>query len=331
MQVITNFYAENTIITTQNALVTGTGKQRIENGDRIFVRVLANGANQNSYEVSFLGTRTHLYSEIPLQVGQSFRATVAIENGKLLLHPEIESAVATNDESGIKKLKAEDIKNNEKIQTLLKNFGLENSESSFNLIQMLVQNKVKINPEKIRHSQSTGKRISKKNPELDEKIASETALEFKLKGMDDDEDAVLELTKYFHGEKQDKKENPKKDTLTAFNHLKTRGSDIHTILIPFEYENNDGIAILEMDTFKHELQRFLMKFENEKGTFFFNVQPKEKKIEFFIEYFNSNLENEPIISMLQKDFPDFFIEINVDLQNHFFSSSEGIDFISESV
>lgn len=346
-----------------NPLSTGIGKSTLKNGDKIFVRVLSSSPNQNSYNVSFSGIQAKVYSEIPLKVGQSFNAVINEDGGKFLIKPESESVLvanaALNDESGLKKINSENAKTNQKIQTILKNLGLVNDETSFSLLQMFIQNKVKINPNEIRRSYSTGHRVAKKNPKANEKIASETALEFIMKGINDEDELILEFLSEFTGnnepsnkneneneeKKQDKSRQCENEDFTAkifessdwqktdggnlalFNHLKIKNSDIHTILIPFEFEQKSGAILMTLNTLKNDLERLLIHYQK----FLFDINPLQKKITFFIDEITSKSKIESIITMLQKDFTEYEIIFDKALQNHLFSFPEGVDFLSETI
>lgn len=66
------------------APVHSSNQKTLSEGNSVFVKVLKNNSN-NSYTVAFSGARFLIKSEIPLQEGQSFLATIKLQNNKVIL------------------------------------------------------------------------------------------------------------------------------------------------------------------------------------------------------------------------------------------------------
>ena len=324
----------------------------VKDGSKVFVRVLEKSMEQGKYIVSFEGTKFEITSKIPLEIGRGFKATAQIQNNTIKLIPETERAELA---LSLQKFSDKDIEKNEKLESFMKEIGLENDETSFKLLQLMFQAKLKINPQLIKKANAQGKNINKKNGKISKTDASIASLELSLKEINDTEEAIEQIVPSFvkeesqnystsgnHNSKnenrQDKNRNEKllgilnfyenKDFLykkasflTAYNHIKIPKTDLHNIILPFEYEGSEGVIMIFFDTFKQKTIKINLNYTtNEKKYYFVIYLDSKKKIEIFEEFVEKNdskIDSQTIISMMKELFPEFSLSFDENAKKSF--------------
>ncbi|MCR5698997.1 MAG: hypothetical protein K6G52_05060 [Treponemataceae bacterium] len=321
----------------------------IKDGSKVFVRVLERGAEQGKYTVSFEGSKFEITSKVPLEIGSSFKATAQIQNGTIKL---VREAGQTELAVTFQKFSEKDVGKNEQLSSFMNQIGLESDEESFKLLQLMFQSKIKINPPLIKKALAQGKNISKKNGKISKLDSSIASLELNLKDINDTEEAIEQIvpfdgngnqgTPFNQAESQDENQNNQKEQkvpkilelyedneflgkepsfLTAYNHIKLPKSDLHNVILPFEYEGHEGAILLFIDTFRQKTVKINLCYtSNEKKYYFVVYLDGKNKIEYFEEFLEKNdakINSQTIINMLEELFPGFSLKFDEDAKKSF--------------
>ena len=178
--------AENSIqfIQTQNIAPVQSAGNVLRGGASVFVRVLAdNGGGQ--YLVSAGGSRISVASMLPLEPGSTFRASVSVRDGRVLLVPET-SAAAVQQESP--ELAGAGSSPDAMLAALLAAEGLAPDAVSVKLLQFLQQGGFRVD----RALMDRARRMALRFPGREREAAEAAALLLE-KGIAPTESAVQEL------------------------------------------------------------------------------------------------------------------------------------------
>jgi len=163
-------------IQTQN-LTQGTYSSSLENGSRVFVRVLED-LGGGKYQVSFGGNRFNVSSKNVLLPGQSFKAQILLQKEAVTLIPENRENLAAEST----------VKNTSLLEQELFSLGLGNDGITLKLLQFMQQSSLKIDKSIMNRAALLAKKFPGK-----EKKAAEIAALLLEKGIDGDEDTIQAL------------------------------------------------------------------------------------------------------------------------------------------
>lgn len=233
-------------IITQNISNQAHGEKVLKDNTTALVRILKD-LGEGRYLASVGGNRMNVHSQKPLFCGQTFRTTLNIKDGKLLLDPMQQEA---------EEIAQLPTKEGSAISFLEKN-GFAAEGVNLKVIEFLMQSGVKINKEKI----SRNSRAASMFPGKEEE-AAEIASMLEEKGIEPTRENILSFmmqcensTEAEPHEEKDKKEDAEKSTicplfeddkkerkdgiLTLSNHVKNKENELHWITLPFEWNNNN--------------------------------------------------------------------------------------------
>jgi hypothetical protein len=335
---------------TSNATVKSSGV--LNAGDSVYVRVLSN-TGKNKYTVSFAGNRFSVTSQSQLEVGNSFKASVLIKDGSLLLVPEFTSNTLTSQSISI--------------QNYLLALGIPNDGFSQQILQLFIGMGLKFDTQLANRIRL----IASKFPGR-EKEAAEAALALIENGISPDIDTVMQLLSLlfgenntnmqFQGQKKKKNEDTKHENdtdsgdiikklygektdalcrkpglLTVFNHRYVNKQ--HWLLFPIKYTmsinnelkksiGNGNVRIL-LDLDKKEIKKTAIYLRFPEKSYMFMLQ--YNRVEFCIipniaqKYRQSHID---LIASLS-GFNSNDIIYNSDLaENGFFTEKTTIKFIN---
>lgn len=163
-------------IQTQN-LTQGTYSSSLENGSRVFVRVLED-LGGGKYQVSFGGNRFNVSSKNVLLPGQSFKAQILLQKEAVTLIPENRENLAAEST----------VKNTSLLEQELFSLGLGNDGITLKLLQFMQQSGLKIDKSIMNRAALLAKKFPGK-----EKKAAEIAALLLEKGIDGDENTIQAL------------------------------------------------------------------------------------------------------------------------------------------
>ncbi len=171
-------------------LIKATSKQNsLQNGSTVFVRVLSKGQG-GEYLVNFAGNKLNVFSQRELQVGTAFRATVALQDGKIFLTPQ-----SSNDKSTVQKFSVSDSSALANLSGFLQEMGLKPDGISLRLIQFFQSSGFTFNAKLASKARSIGLQFPGKEAD-----ASEVALFLEQKGIHADVDTVMEVLALLYGD-----------------------------------------------------------------------------------------------------------------------------------
>ena len=105
----------------------------IKDGSQVLVRILLDKGG-GKYEGSVAGARINVNSKTPLTPGTSFKATISVQNGQVLLFPMNESGeVARNAVFTMEAV------HTEQLAAMLQSLGLNADDLSYHLMQQFKQ------------------------------------------------------------------------------------------------------------------------------------------------------------------------------------------------
>lgn len=300
--------AENSIqfIQTQNIAPVQSAGNVLRGGASVFVRVLAdNGGGQ--YLVSAGGSRISVASRLPLEPGSTFRASVSVRDGRVLLVPET-SAAAVQQESP--ELAGAGSSPDAMLAALLAAEGLAPDAVSVKLLQFLQQGGFRVD----RALMDRARRMALRFPGREREAAEAAALLLE-KGIAPTESAVQELLALAGGgasageQPQDSAPEPdgggegeallplfagsgafghEAGLLTLVNHL-SLDAEHHWIILPYEWNSGGKVALngvlrLLLNLRTKNVEKILIKCKTNSTNYFFvlyfNKESKVKEVRF---------------------------------------------------
>ena len=335
----------------------------LKNGDSVYVRILNTTENPNKYIASFAGNLFEVTSKEKLLPGTEFRATIKLNGKTLQLIPQ-KNIEKTQPENSIQKFDIKSFdENSTQINNLLQSLNLPQDKLSFNLIQFFQQHQIKLNIPLIKKSRAKSKNAITKNKNLMkfEKIQENLAeldLSMELKGFSLSEEELINLLQNFtqgkifnlsnNLQKENENQQNKKDentdfsflskiytqndiletqkngSLTLFNHIITDKSNLHWIVLPFEFTIRDilyfGTIRLLLNRDEKKLQKTYISCSNQHTKYYFMVYyesegtNKTTHINYFVEPSKQKSDIE-LLRTIFNDNKQIKIEFSEDAKN----------------
>lgn len=279
-------------IITQNISDQAHGSQVVKDNTTAFVRILKD-LGEGRYLASVGGNRMNVQSQKSLSCGQTFRATLNVKDGKLVLDP---SQFETEEKEALP------TKENSAISFLQKN-GFATDGVNLKIIEFLMQSGVKISKDKISRNSKAAAEFPGKEEE-----AAETAALLEEKGIEPTKENILRFMMQCEKKSADSEsENDEKDEdtrdddekpicplfeknggenkdgiLTLSNHLKNTENDLHWVTLPFEWDCrgskwNGEIRVL-INTSLKSTEKIKIKCSNKCKIYSFMLYFKDSKV-----------------------------------------------------
>ena len=178
----------------------------LQQGSSVLVRVIADqGGGQ--YEGSVAGVRVRLTSKNPLKAGDTFTATVNLNNGKIEITPKSESGISLLADKVIIEAQSQN-----QLQKLLAEIGLPPDQINSHIALQMKQLAMKLDADVIRKLHALSIRFAGK-----EKKAAELLTILKDKGIELSQTQLLELLKLLENDAEagEKEQTP---ALKIINH-----------------------------------------------------------------------------------------------------------------
>ena len=194
----------------------------LQQGSSVLVRVIADkGGGQ--YEGSVAGVRVNLRSKNPLKPGDTFTATVNLNNGKIEITPKAESGISFLADKVFVEAQGQS-----QLQNLLAEIGLPPDDINSHIALQMKQLGMKLDAEVIRKLHALSIRFAGK-----EKKAAELLTILKDKGIELSQTQLLELLNLLEKE-ADGGEEAESPALKIINHKSG------WIFLPYEIVNDPG-------------------------------------------------------------------------------------------
>lgn len=274
----------------------GLNQKVLKEGSSVLVRIIADRGN-GKYTASIAEARVNLSSNKNLKIGSSFIANIFAHDGKIFISPKDNLGIELNN------VKLELLESNQLIN-ILQNLGLPADSVSLSLFQMAKQLEMKLDQGFLGKLHKLALKFSGK-----EKSAAEILLLLAKKGIDIDEEEILQLIGFLEaGDKDFLSDNEKsdkaKDLLNRMNQKEEAW-----IIFPFEIvESNSSkvyghgnIKLLPSHNKKPKLLNLECKYNDRYHIFNLNYDDgKLKKIKMYISDIEFEDIEDSILSLRKK-------------------------------
>lgn len=264
----------------------------LKTGDSVLVRVISDKKN-GKYEGSVAGVKITLNSKNPLKVGSTFVANVSIKNGKLEIIPKQDFINIEQNQGEL------EILQNEKIFEFLGNLGLPQDSISLELLKQMKQLDMSFNLEVLKKFHQISLKFKGK-----EKSASQMLLLLLKKGMETNDEQLLQLLYELEGdfEKEPKNQNEKFALIKKINQ---KNDDWK--FFPFEIVNLNQNEVFGRGCikifFENEILKILnlsCKYQNKE--YLFNVEYENKNVKTVRFFVSPNDDREKSLEKLKSLF-----------------------------
>ncbi|MCR5189723.1 MAG: hypothetical protein K6C97_12385 [Treponema sp.] len=256
----------------------GLNQKVLKDGSSVLVRVIADKGN-GKYTASVAGARVNLSSNKNLKVGSTFVANISAHDGKIFISPKENTGI---DMTNVKM----ELLENTQLMNLLQKLGLPADSVALSLFQMTKQLEMKLDQGLLGKLHKIALKFSGK-----EKPAAEILLLLARKGLDIDEEELLQLLEFLdsnNSEDHSSQENTDKGKL-LLNRINQREEG--WFLFPFEIVEKESsfalgrgnIRLLPSHNQKPKIINLDCKYDDK--SYLFNLsydEGKLKKIKMFI-------------------------------------------------
>ncbi|MCR4742781.1 MAG: hypothetical protein K5866_07950 [Treponema sp.] len=271
----------NNIVTNQlSAPNIQANVKNLSEGESVRVKVISNLGN-GKYQGIVSGVRVSFTSQKPLKSGTSFLAKVTGQNGKIILIPQNQTKESANG-NNIKILDS-----NESLLKLINQFSLPQDNLSLHLLKQFIQLKMPLDIQKINKFYNLALKFKGKEKRLAEALAL-----LKEKGLELEENQILEFLEIWENDFENQEEE-KKEILNKFNSKK--GS---WYIFPFEIVDCREDKVFGKGNIKlfinqsQVLDKLNLLCCYKDNRFFFNLSFKNKKLSTIAYNLNNFSEDE---------------------------------------
>lgn len=195
------------------------GTHILKDGSPVLVRIIADKGN-GKYTGSVAGVRVNISSAKKFEVGSTFVATISSKNGVISITPK-NSQIIFNKNIEITQA------DNSKIFAFLENLGLNADDYYVNLLQQFKQQEMKIDNQLMAKIHNLAIKIKGK-----EKGALEILSILANKGLQFDEDALLQLINFLYDESDNNEQPTSEDGKELLNRINKTPNG--WFILPFE-------------------------------------------------------------------------------------------------
>ena len=218
------------IVQTGQLSRLGVAPKGLRDGSQVLVRIISDRGG-GKYEGSVAGVRITLNSKAAMTPGTSFKATISIQNGQILLFPMNESGeIAQNAVFTMEAVQAE------QLAAMLQSLGLNADDLSYHLMQQLKQLAMKMDPALLSKIYNLSVKFKGK-----EKRAAELISILSKKEIDFSEEEILALLNELDSEQDDTHSGAESSGKNEYELLNKINSIKNTWqLLPYEIVSNIG-------------------------------------------------------------------------------------------
>ncbi|MBR7064052.1 MAG: hypothetical protein IKI31_02735 [Treponema sp.] len=199
----------------------------MKEGSSVYVKILSH-ISKNTYVASFAGSRFTVHSNLPLLVGENFRATISFQKGKIILMPKDGMQKTENIiQTFSNKVLPDGTLTDANLSAFFSSLGLSPDFITLYLFEQMQSLNMPFDYKFFMKAYNLAKKFSK-----NEKSASELSMLLKQKGIELTEDAIKEILHISENENESRDNSDarnKNDNSSRFSEELKNAEDIEEI------------------------------------------------------------------------------------------------------